>query len=73
MVKCPFCGYEADVSEFKLLREPWRFRFYEVKMLECPKCKGVFNYYAGRSPKSGSVSEFYVQIRPRPSKKKVKI
>jgi len=35
MVKCPLCNYEADVSEFKLLRNPWKFRFYEVKILEC--------------------------------------
>ena len=58
MVKCLHCGYEAELSEFKLLREPWKFRFYEVKMLSCPKCKGVFNYYAGKSPRSGKMSNF---------------
>ena len=73
MTKCPYCGYEADLSEFKLLREPWRFRFYEVRMLSCPRCGGVFNYYIGRSPRSGRMSEFYVRIRPRPSKKEAKI
>ena len=69
MVKCSFCGYEADVSEFKLLREPWKFRFYTVKMLECPRCHNIFNYYTGKSPRTGRLSEFYVRIRPRPSKK----
>ncbi len=69
MVKCPFCGCEADVSEFKLLREPWKFRFYEVKMLECPRCHKIFNYYTGKSPRTGGLSEFYVRIRPRLSKK----
>jgi len=64
MVRCPFCGYEADLSQFKLLRDPWRFRFYEVKMLECPKCRGVFNYYSGVSP-MGKRSEFVIRIKPR--------
>jgi len=61
MVKCPFCGYEADVSKFKLLKEPWKFRFYTVKMLECPKCHKVFNYYYGVSPK-GKVSEYVIRV-----------
>lgn len=39
VVKCPFCGYEAYVNCFKLLREPWRYWFYEVKRLECPSVK----------------------------------
>jgi len=47
MVRCPFCGFESSLEDFKKLRGPWRFRFYEVKMLECPKCKGVFNYHEG--------------------------
>ena len=64
MVKCPFCGFEADANNFKLLRGTWRFRFYEVKMLECPKCKGVFNYYEGVSPR-GKHSSFTIKIRPR--------
>ncbi|MEM3938011.1 MAG: hypothetical protein QW373_05365 [Desulfurococcaceae archaeon] len=64
MVKCPFCGFESDASSFKLLREPWRFRFYEVKMLECPKCKGVFNYYEGTSPR-GRHTVFVVKVKPR--------
>jgi len=49
VVKCPFCGFEPGLDEFKQLREPWRFKFYEVRMLECPRCKGVFNYYEGSS------------------------
>lgn len=50
MVRCTFCGYEADLGELELFRDPWRFRFYEVKMLKCPKCKGIFHYYTSRSP-----------------------
>jgi len=64
MIKCPFCGYEADVSEFKLLKEPWKFRFYTVKMLECPRCHNVFNYYSGISPR-GKRSEYVIKIKPR--------
>jgi hypothetical protein len=29
----------------------WKFRFYEVKRLLCPKCGGGFNYYCGVSPR----------------------
>jgi len=58
MARCPFCGYEADASGFRLLRSPWRFRFYEVKRLECPRCGGVFNYYHGMKPSR----RFLVQI-----------
>ncbi len=64
MVKCPYCGYEADESMFKLLRDPWRFRFYTVKMLQCSKCNGVFNYYCGVSSR-GRKSEFVIRVRPR--------
>jgi len=69
MVKCPFCGYEANVSQFKPLREPWKFRFYTVRMLECPRCHGVFNYYKGVSPRRGKVSEFVIRVKPRPRKR----
>jgi len=65
MARCPYCGYGADVSGFRLLRSPWRYRFYEVRMLECPKCHGVFNYYYGVSPQMGKVSEFTVRVKPR--------
>ena len=67
MVKCPYCGYEADVSSFKLLRKPWKFQFYTVTMLECPKCHGVFNYYSGVSSR-GKKSEYVIRIRPRPKR-----
>jgi uncharacterized Zn finger protein len=60
LVKCPYCGYEG---EFKLLKT-WKFRFYEVKRLECPKCHGVFNHYQGSSP-AGKKVEFVIRIRPR--------
>jgi len=61
MVKCPYCGYEG---EFKELREPWKFRFYTVKMLQCPKCNNIFNHYSGISPR-GKRSEFVIKIRPK--------
>jgi len=64
MVKCPYCNYEADVSEFKPLREPWKFRFYIVRMLECPRCHKVFNYYSGVRPK-GKKSEFMIRLGGR--------
>jgi len=60
MVKCPYCGYEG---EFKLIKK-WRFRFYDVKRLECPKCNGVFNHYMGVSVK-GKTSEFMIKVKPR--------
>lgn len=65
MVKCPYCGYEADESKFKLLKDPWKFRFYTVKMLECPKCHSIFNYYSGISPRSNKVSEFTIKVKPK--------
>jgi len=57
VVKCPYCGFEG---EFKLL-ETWKFRFYEVKRLQCSKCGGRFNYYYGVSPRTGKVSEFIIR------------
>jgi len=60
LAKCPYCGYEG---EFKI-HKTWRFSFYEVKCLECPKCRGVFNHYQGLSP-AGKRSEFVIRIKPR--------
>jgi transposase len=59
LAKCPYCGYEG---EFKLLKT-WKFGFYEVKRLECPKCHGIFNHYQGTSPR-GKKSEFVIRIKP---------
>jgi len=64
LVKCPYCGYEG---EFRVLRT-WRFRFYNVSGMECPRCHGVFNYYRGVSP-NGKESEFVIRVRPRPKAK----
>jgi transcriptional regulator NrdR family protein len=58
MVKCPYCDYEG---EFKLIKN-WRFRFYDVKRLECPKCNGRFNYYVGVSVK-GKTSKFVIKVK----------
>jgi transposase-like protein len=65
MVKCPYCGYEAEVDKFKLVRKPWKFRFYTVRMLECPKCHRIFNYYYGISPRKKKAIEFTIKVRPR--------
>jgi len=62
-VKCPYCGYEADASIFKLLRSPWRYGFYEVRMLECLECHGIFNHYHGVGPR-GRVSEYVIRVKP---------
>jgi len=64
LVKCPYCGYEG---EFRVLKT-WRFRFYNVSRMECPRCHGVFNYYQGVSPK-GKRSEFVIRVRPKPKAK----
>jgi len=62
VVKCPYCGFEGG---FKLLKT-WRFGFYDVSMLECPKCGGRFNYYIGVTSE-GKRSEFVIKVRPRAS------
>ncbi len=63
VVKCPFCGYESVLEDFKIQKE-WRFRFYKVYRLKCPKCKGIFNYYYGVSPKTGEKKSFTVRVKP---------
>ncbi|AFH42009.1 hypothetical protein [Fervidicoccus fontis] len=68
MIKCPVCGHEGNEGEFKLFKEPWKFRFYDVKRLECPKCHAIFNYYSGTSPK-GRKSEFVIKVKPREVKR----
>jgi len=60
VVRCPYCGYEG---EHRLLKT-WRFGFYDVRMLECPRCGGKFNHYVGVTSK-GRHSEFVIRIRPR--------
>jgi hypothetical protein len=60
LVKCPYCGFDY---EFRLLKT-WKFRFYDVKRLQCPGCNGVFNHYYGISPK-GKATEFVVRVKPR--------
>jgi len=60
----PLRGYGADVSGFRLLRSPWRFRFYEVKRLERPRCGKAFNHYCGVTS-GGREVEFTIRIRPR--------
>jgi len=60
VVKCPYCGYEG---EFRVLKT-WKFRFYDVELLECTKCKGEFSYYHGVTP-YGKRSEFVIRIKPR--------
>lgn len=71
MLQCPFCGLKGSEKDYKLLRDTWRFRFYIVKRFECPKCKGIFQYYYGESPR-GKISEYVIRIKPKPSFKKQK-
>jgi len=60
VVRCPYCGYGG---EFRLVKT-WRFGFYGVRMLECPRCGGSFNHYVGVTSR-GRHSEFVIRIRPR--------
>jgi len=62
VVKCPYCGFEGELRSLKT----WRFRFYDVSMLECPKCGGRFNHYVGVTSR-GKHSEFVIRVRPRVS------
>ncbi len=57
MPRCPYCGYEG---EFELLRT-WKFKYYTVYYYECPKCRGLFRYYTGVSPR-GKRSEFIIRV-----------
>ena len=59
MVVCPFCGCEKGFS----VEKKWRFRFYEVFRMRCPRCKGVFNYYSGVSPRTGKKSVFVIRVK----------
>ncbi|MCS7365259.1 MAG: hypothetical protein NDF54_07485 [archaeon GB-1867-035] len=59
-LKCPFCGNEKD---FQTLKE-WKFRFYNVKRLQCQNCNGIFNYYEGKSPRTGKASIFIIRVKP---------
>lgn len=59
MIKCPYCNFEG---EFREIRAPWKFRFYTVKLLQCPKCQRIFNYYYGVSPKTGKISKFTIRL-----------
>ncbi|PNV79594.1 MAG: hypothetical protein C0179_07105 [Fervidicoccus sp.] len=68
MIKCPSCGYVGYEKEFKQLRNPWKFRFYTVQRLACPKCGIIFNYYNGTSP-NGKRSEFVIWMKPKKTKK----
>ena len=40
VVKCPYCEYEGG---FKLLKT-WRYRWWNVYLYECPRCKGRFRW-----------------------------
>jgi uncharacterized Zn finger protein len=41
LVKCPFCGLERGFESLK----SWKSRFYDVRMLRCPRCGGRFDHY----------------------------
>ena len=57
-LRCPYCGNEENL---KVLKE-WKFRFYDVKRIQCLKCNGIFNYYEGKSPK-GKLSKFTIRVK----------
>ena len=57
VVECLYCGYEGEIKVLKTRK----FRFYDVKRLQCPKCGNKFNYYYGVSPRTGKVSEFIIK------------
>jgi len=60
MVKCPYYGFEGESKLLKM----WEFSSYSAKMLECPNCRRVFNYYHGISPKTKKEISF-IKIKPR--------
>jgi transposase len=60
VVRCPYCGFG---SKFELIKT-WKFRFYDVRMLECPRCGERFNHYVGVTSR-GRFSEFVIRVRPR--------
>jgi transposase-like protein len=60
MIKCPYCNNEVGFKEVK----SWKFRFYDVKRLQCPSCNGIFNHYYGVSSR-GRKSEFVIKVKPR--------
>jgi len=60
MVNCPYCNCEGGFRELK----SWRFKFYSVKRLQCPKCEGISNHYSGVSPK-GRRAEFVIRVKTR--------
>lgn len=63
MVECPFCKYVDDLDRFALLRDPWKYRFYMVHYLKCPKCNGQFYYFTGIG-RFGKHHEFTMKRKP---------
>jgi len=57
-LRYPYCGNEENL---KVLKE-WKFSFYDVRKIQCPKCNGIFNYYKGKSPK-GKPSKFIIKVK----------
>jgi DNA-directed RNA polymerase subunit RPC12/RpoP len=57
VVKCLYCGYRV---EFKLLKIR-KFRFYDVRRLQCLRYNGMFNYNYGVSPRTNRVPEFVIR------------
>jgi Zn ribbon nucleic-acid-binding protein len=68
MVKCPFCGSEGGFDKLK----SWKFRFYDVKLLQCSRCGRKFNHYSGVSSKNKR-SEFVIRIGQKLRRKVAKI
>jgi hypothetical protein len=58
VVNCPCCGFEG---EFKLLKI-WRYRWWNVRFSECPRCNAHFASYVDPEGKRGS---FVILYKPR--------
>jgi hypothetical protein len=56
VVNCPYCGFEG---EFKLLKI-WKYRWWDVRFSECPKCNAYFASYV--DPGDGV---FVILYKPR--------
>jgi len=63
VIKYSYCRYKTSENGFKLIWEPWGFKFYTVKMLEYFKCHNIFNHYYSMNPKIDRISEFMIRIR----------
>ena len=55
--------YYSCEEDFKPSRT-WKFKFYNVEILKCPKYEERFSYYLDVSPR-GRRSKFVIKIKPK--------